>query len=325
MRELVDTPVIKDWMPPEEVVFRKQAVDYLHRAAEMGIIPFSVTNYGIFPEGESSVVFKVSTDSDEFVVKMALHPTRLATEAAAFTAWKAKSVNTPQVFSSHVASPTLPISLSVLEFIDAPTLSQAMATENRVDSGVSRELGRILARMHQVQTSGFGTLQLPGLSGNMSSLSNETLPFLDQRLTRLVAKEILTDSDVASVHRALAVLEEDSLKRNRSSLTHNDFLPYNILSGPSLVVIDPDALITHPLLDLATTLIISEIADQPYGFKEPKEILAGYQETEPVEPNLLAAAMEVRTVRKLNTWAYKNKVRQVEACVALLRREASKF
>jgi aminoglycoside phosphotransferase (APT) family kinase protein len=325
MTGLLTEPKIEEWMPPEEQQFRGRAKEYLERAGDMGLLPAPLATFGIFPKGVSSVVFLVNAETEPFVAKMALEPTKVAVEAACFKAWHDHGVKTPQVYSSHVATSDLPVSMATFEYIEAADLSEEPITDKAAANQVSRKLGRFLAQMHEAKSSGFGIPQLPDLTGKRSTFGEEVLPSLHRRLESLAQRSIITSKDTEEVLKAFWVLEADVGRGRESCLTHNDYLTYNVLNTEPFTVFDPDPLVTHPMLDLATSMIISEAIGQPDRYGVADEILAGYREMTQVDSRMLSAAAVVRTIRKMNTWAHKNRMEQVNICVEILRREAKKL
>ncbi len=90
MAELASEPEIRDWMVQKEIDFRRNAVGFLQKASKAGILPSPVMDFGIFPTGEASVVFKINAKDHPYVVKMTRTPGIVEAEAGFFDTGKNK-------------------------------------------------------------------------------------------------------------------------------------------------------------------------------------------------------------------------------------------
>lgn len=326
MPELLEQPRIEPWMKPEDITFRNSAVTHLHTAADIGLLPGSIEGFGVFPTGESSVVFKLDSNNGPFVVKMTPTVGVVETEAGFFSRWKEQGVKTPEVLAVHTANDTLPVSISVLEFIDAPLLGDTIRTKSRVALGISREMGRTQALMHKAKGIGFGhPIFTTPTHGSLTSFSEEMAGVFAQRTELLISKGIIGGHDLEMASRATAIIEKDLAAGVLPALTHNDFRPYNILATSPITVIDPNSRITHPAMCLSQSLLKALVESSGYGKQEFDEILTGYREISKIDDNILAAATILRSILTLHTWVNKGQEKKVGKLITYMREKQNEL
>lgn len=325
MPEPTKEPVVRSWMPPEEQTFRKQVVTYLQTAGKLDILPGPIREYDVFSQGESSVVFKVASDNGTFVVKMNRVSGIVENEASFFRNWQEQGIATPQVLTVHSANDLLPVSLSVLEFINAPLL-ETISTESRISQGLSREMGRTLALIHRSKGNGFGyPLSTDPQVGTYATFTEEMGSILTTRFYYLQEKGIINDEDIRAITKAVAVLQADIASGTKPSLTHNDFCPYNIFATHPITVFDPNPRITHPAMCLALSLLKAEIETSGNGSSEAREILSGYRQVSAISDPILSAAGVLRSAMTLHTWARKDKMDKIKKLIPYMRDREKKY
>lgn len=322
MNELLQGPTISAWMSEEETVLRQQAREYLQRAANSGLLASrKIDRARVFPSGDTSVVFLIESPQLTYVTKMASHPETVETEAVFLKQWQEQGVKTPQVLALHTVDDQLPISILSLEYIETPVLS-TLNTEQRVEKGIAREMGRTLARMHNATGEGFGLpVSNNKLQGCFTTFREEQQKLLEDDTSQLIKAGLLTNEDLIIARTAVDIMEDDLQAGRQPSLTHNDFRPYNIFYTEPLTIFDPDPRITHPYMCLALSLIKAEVRSNPYGKSEASEILSGYSETGEIQDRVLSAAMVLRGMRTLSTWTRKGKAKNMKGLLELIRRQ----
>lgn len=323
MSELIEEPAIASWMTEDEVVFRRQAKEYLQKAADAGVLTSrKIDEVKVFADGETSVVFLVKSPELTYVAKLTRHPETVEREAVFFEKWAEQGVRIPRVLALHTTNDQIPVSIVSLEYIDAPILSRFLNTEQRVKKGVAREMGRTLASMHRAKGEGFG-FPIPEnrTKGNFVTFKEEfENTFLKRRANWLKEQGVITDQDLSSTQTAIEIIEKDLRSGIKPSLVHDDFRPYNIFASEPITVFDPNPRITHPFMCLALTLIKSEVESGTFGKQERDEILSGYSEITKVNNHVLSAAIVLRGLRTLNTWKRKDKEEKVSTLLELVRK-----
>lgn len=290
----------------DEQFLRDNAAACLERAMEQKIIPEGTAQ--LLEGGETSIVYKVSAESGERVVKMARTTEMLQSEIAFLDTWRAHGVRTPQVEDFQVPREGIPLAMAVLEYINGQSLDRVMGSENLISSGTARQLGHLQAKMHKAQADGYGLASdSKMIRGQYDSFREEMMHRVLLPLERHATSGEITADELAKAHVAADILVQQTEQAGfRPSLTHNDFRPYNVLleNTGELVVIDPDARITHPYLCLSLTLLKPLMHGR---VNEAKEILKGYTEVSPVNEDQLRAAMILKGFEKVQAWTRPSK------------------
>ena len=314
---------IKEWMRPHEVELRSNAVAYIEKAIQLKLLPDNdVSSFEAFSKGESSVVFKVETKSGPYVVKMRnKEEDRALAEAYFYRMWRQNGVRTPRVFLARQADEEIPVSLSVMEYIDAPVLSEKMVVNERIKSGLSKEMGRVLAKMHQVKGNGFGYPVGNNFFGSHKTFGEQMFEELKRRKILLLKQEgIISNGDADYARKAINVIENDG--DTLPSLTHYDYGAYNIFATHPLTIFDPNPCFTHPVMDLALALITPTVTDHP---QEGDQILAGYKEVNPMSDRVVSAGIVLRGLMKARTWSRKKLDNRMQRLIPLIREHGKKL
>lgn len=327
MDKMLAKPRIESWMSQDKLSFRDDAINNLHSASEMGILPRPISEFGIFPDGDISVVFLVNQQDQPYVVKMVDRTGVIEAESWCYQKWAENGVKTPNVINVHSKDNKLPVSVLVMEYIPAKSLDNVHDTQSRIDNGISYQMGVNLARIHKIKGTGYGEPTseniLVGMYKSLSSLLDEEL--LREKIPALLSQQLLTQKDLDFVIKAVAVLEKDITNGMTPSLLHNDYGPNNILNTHPLTVIDPGPKLGHPVLCLALPLLKSKARNMELGQIETDEILKGYREITPIEDNIITAGQIIRSIYLIDTWNKKGKPKKVERMLSILREEEKKI
>lgn len=309
MSNLLRQPRLEVWMDTKEIDFRLKADEYLLVAQELGIIPkFTKNNRSFFQEGESSVVIKIKTSEGILVIKLSSR-NNLEGEAFFLNKWRTCGIRTPQVFNLHTADSNLNISLLVLEYIDAPLLSEVFTKDQMIDKGIFRQLGKILSQIHQIKGSGYGQPQ-----------ENHLNQGIHTTFTADIAHTFNLKNQYFDLQQSvIQIMEADCVKRSAPSLVHYDFRPYNMFSTSPITVFDPIPRITHPYMCLALPLLKSLVQD-PDDNRENSQFIAGYEEVELVNINVLSAAIILRGLSMLEHWRKKGKTKNIDNLEKIIKK-----
>ena len=251
--------------------------------------------------GKASAVYKVSLSTGQTIVLKTADARVIETEAIWLRGWSEIGVATPAVYAYGLLADSTPYLL--MELIDGPSVQSDIDAGRLPDQETMQQLGRVLATMHSIRGSGFGSAGYDHLDGAATGrfqtlreqLASEALP---QGLA--FAREIgaISDADLAAVERAVNVLNEHA-QVTGPRRTHGDFRTGNILhSRGRLVVIDPWPALTHPYVCLAYALLLPEL----FAEARPVNLLAGYTEISPVDPRALDAALLIRAGIMFNSF-----------------------
>ncbi|MBI2465122.1 phosphotransferase [Candidatus Shapirobacteria bacterium] len=293
-------------MSPEEKFFRlnfDNLISTINHKTQL-----KVNAYSVYESGQSSIVANIETDQlQPAVLKTGLNGQALIWEANALNHWR-QAINAPQVLQISPATTELPAYI-IYQRINHPRLKE-ISPQSRIASGLSQKMGSTLATIHNLETpieSGlFPTLTTPSEITTASA----------QRVDNLVKAGTLLPRHQATINRAMSTITSSSVEQK---LCHGDFLAYNLFSdGQSLIVFDPDTIITDPMYDLANTTLntIAEVVD--FGQQEAQSIIAGYESKRPVDYQLLQAFFTVQCIKKIEKWCQKNLTTKVARTICFL-------
>ncbi len=319
MNELLqDQIMIAPWMDEEDLTFRSSAPDNLKKILEQNLLlggEYKVL--GVFARGVSSVVYKIASTSGIFVLKMSRKPEVISNEVFFLESWKQQGLTVPTVVSTHQADVNIPVSFSVMEYISAPILSDALGVEEIINQGISREIGRMLSQMHQATGIGFGVPKIGAPDkGTFTTLREDFESVFDKTIPTLIAAGIINADAEQYCRVAIEVLEED-LKKNKKSpvLIHGDLRPYNIFHTDPLTIFDPNPKISHQAVDLGTCLLRAVSESEEFGARDAEEVLAGYKEKTLVDDKILAAGVVLVSLRLARNWLRKDRKEKVERAI----------
>ena len=243
--------------------------------------------------GQTSSVYKVSLSTGCPLVLKIADARVIATEALWLRGWRDVGVDTPEVYAHGVLADSTPYLL--MEHIEGPNVRAEVDAGRLPETGTMRRAGRMLAMMHAVPGSGFGSAGYGHLDASgigrfqtlREQLHSEALP---RGLSFAVEAGGISASDLPAVERAIDTLSEHALATGPRR-THGDFRTGNILHNRGrFVVIDPWPSLTHPYLCLAYSLLLPEL----HTGSVPVDFLAGYEEASPVDVRALDAALLIR-------------------------------
>jgi Ser/Thr protein kinase RdoA (MazF antagonist) len=327
-KNMQQTPAIRHWMKSSEKEFRKKAKNFLFKAAKIGILPdrkIDKKHLKVFQKGSRSVVFCVNYGRENpYVVKMGNAKETIEAESAFLKRWNEAGVRVPKIIKRHLSNRRLPVSLTVMEYVDAPILSDVMDTKIRIKSGISFENGIVLARMHKVKGRGFGLVKSGrNIRGKFSSFRKEIEDNLfKMRIPELIEAGLLNLKIYEPLNKAIDMLDKETKSKIKPSFTHNDFRPYNMFYDKGQVIVfDPNPKITHPYMCLSLTLIKSliETEKEIYGKKEYQEILRGYESVSKIDKKSLQAAFLVRSIMNMHIWWKKEEKEKLRKLQILMK------
>jgi aminoglycoside phosphotransferase (APT) family kinase protein len=251
--------------------------------------------------GKASAVYKVLLSTGRAMVLKSAAARVVETEALWLRGWRDVGIDTPEVYGNGVLADATPFLL--MECVAGPSVQSEVDAGRLPYDTTLRRIGRMLATMHSIRGSGFGSSHEGHLdaSGNgqfqtlREKLSAEALP---RGLAFALEVGEISERDPAWVERAVGTLSEHALVTGPRR-THGDFRTGNMLrDGDRLVVIDPTPALTHPYLCVAYSLLLPEIED---GIV-PLAFFAGYDEVAPVDARALDAALLIRAGIMFNSF-----------------------
>ncbi len=196
---------------------------------------------------------------------------------------RAHGVPVPEVFASDASKSRFPIRYQILELLKGKSLNSFYDDGTLQTDTVARDLGRCMARIHDIKLDGFGFINTDELrrTGRMSGLDCSNGDYfhkrLDSHLKYLVDTGFLSQADCARVERLFAQ-HRGLLELDRGSLVHKDMALWNVIGEPGKVkaIIDwDDVVIDDPVDDISILMCF-------YDESFLKPFLAGYVEVRPL-------------------------------------------
>lgn len=149
------------------------------------------------------------------------------------------------------------VSFQVIEKLKGDTVQFYLKEHPEMEEKMVFEMGKTMAKLHQIQVSGFGPFSNEQaknriLVGRHKTLNDAIQAGLKENLERLVQYNILTKEKAL---RMKALFEENELlNSNISVLIHNDFADWNLLTDGETItgIIDWDECVAgNPIQEIA--------------------------------------------------------------------------
>jgi fructosamine-3-kinase len=305
---MIDAPLITQWMSPDEVFFRQNFGNLISAINSKTAI--HIDSYSVYPTGQQSIVAEIleSNIIQPAVLKTSLEPDTIVWESSALRHW-GNITRTPQIIDLHQENKEFPATFVILEKIESPRLKET-PPQTRIETGLSKQMGQILAKIHLQDTPKDLPVPPPTTPGKISE-------FTIDKLNVLFNLGLVNDAEKAIVEKAINTIQ---IKSTQLHLGHGDFLAYNLFNDDGeIVVFDPDVIVADPMLDLANTLVntVAEVLD--FGEQESIEILKGYSSLASVDHELLHAFFIVQCVKKIDKWHLKKLDQKVARTIKLIQ------
>ncbi len=257
--------------------------------------------------GHISAVYRAQLhNGTSYVLKFAQNTDELRLEQHFLAAWSAHGVHTPQVLQYAPLPDGVSGGVLKMAFMEGQNLLP-LVNDGAVDvDSVMVDLGTILATMHQVTASRFGTATVTAdgtISGSERTFRDGlwTQEWADAVDANLRSGDLL-DSELRLVDAACAMLSAHGHDTD-GVLIHDDFRAGNVLydaaQAQPYTVIDPHPKLSHPYLCLAYALILPLV----YGNdSHPPFIQRGYNTISPLDDEALHAARFLKALELLPRW-----------------------
>jgi len=286
----------------------------------------------LIPDGNTSTVYKLIDESGGAIIlktgwSTAWGANVLAAESVFLDRWRSCDVNTPVVMGFKVLEGSIKVPVLLMECVAGQSMGGLLDQPKAASDGVEQVMGTLQARMHTAKATGYGgagdgNVRVDGkdVFGKFSSLraclAGEGL---EEKIHLGIQNEQIREQERPAIERAITLLDNHAA-RIGPSLTHNDLHFRNLFHDPSrpfpYVVIDPTPALTHPYLCLAFNLILDEMHN---GFASDHR-LAGYSEVTTIIPDVLAAAMVVKSCLMFPSWGKDRESAYARNLLTLYRR-----
>lgn len=261
--------------------------------------------------GISSFVVFLTTINEKYVLKIPLSHTQ--GEAHFLTTWAAQGVRVPQIFEEGSLN-NFPYIL--MEYIDAPVLTDRYSHEELIEEGVYKEVGELFRSMHSVLAPGYGQY----IDGQPEFQSfTEWIQSKDiQKHIAYVQENRILDDEHGSITKAIQILTDYVEDLNETSYCHFDFSTGHVFDTQPRTVFDPAPRFNNRYIDLGRT-IVNYLAHDIY----PSHIIEGYFKKNPVNIQVLFASVLLNSYMKLTYQHKKKRTKFIENIQKYLKENAS--
>lgn len=252
--------------------------------------------------GVSSLVATIEANNEKTVLKIPLSLTYARGETDFLRVWEAAGVRTPRVIEEGTIGEHGYI---LMEYIDAPTLSEAFTPRERIENGVYREMGRTLRQMHTPEAQGYG----PVVEGKAEfARFDDWLQGvgIENRIA-YVHEQSLIGEEHGSASWAIETLERHVAENPISSYCHDDFGGSNLFATTPLTVFDPNPRFNNAYVDLGRTSLL-----QISGDVNPTQLLTGYFAEDSYDEGALQAAILLNAYMKFPYWHKVKKMAHIQ-------------
>ncbi|MCC6323739.1 phosphotransferase [Candidatus Nomurabacteria bacterium] len=249
-------------------------------------------------KGISSLVCIIETANEKLVLKISLGSHGTA-EAQFLRVWEEVGVKVPHVIEDGMLNGH---AFTLMEYIDAPILSEIYNNRELLKNGIYFEMGHTLSVMHSPKAEGYGRV----VDGKA-----EFTEFKDwinsedmKKRYQYVSENMLLGEEHGSLTTAIEILIEHTNNENKSSYCHDDFGTSNMFATHPITIFDPSPKFNNRYIDLGRTLY-NHIAKGVF----PKQLIDGYFENKPYQEKVLHASILISSYFK---FPYSHKKKRLE-------------
>jgi fructosamine-3-kinase len=247
-----------------------------------------VINVTFSEKGVGSLISIIETDTEKLILKIPLSKKFSGSEGLFLKTWEKAGVKVPKIIDKGILNE---YSYILMEYIEAPLLSEKYSPEEMGKNGIGFKLCQILRTMHKPIANGYGhTINGKAEFQNFKDWINSSRI---QESIKYVQENKLLGDEHGSLSTALKILEEHTNK-NESSYCHNDFGSSNAFATDPITIFDPNPEFNNSYLDLSLSLfnIISS------GLS-PQQMIDEYFNGEQYNKNALHSAILLNSYIKL--------------------------
>lgn len=260
-------------------------------------------------KGISSLIAIIETPDEKFVLKIPLSRTYAQGEAQFLRVWEQVGVRVPRVIEDGVLDDH---PFVLMEYIDAPILTEAYSQKELVANGIFMEMGRTLRLMHTPEAVGYGSV-IEGKAEFTAFSDWLYSPDIGERIA-YVKEHNLLGEEHGSISDAFETLQAHILENPKSSYCHDDFGAANIFATSPITVFDPNPRFNNGYLDLGRS-VLRHISQ---GIST-SDLLNGYFEGGVYDKQALHAAVMLNTYMKFPYWHKVKRIEQIQRTQEYLR------
>ncbi len=253
-------------------------------------------------KGVSSLIAIVETADTKVILKIPLKLPCIQGEAQFLKVWSQAGVKVPQIIEEDVLGEYPYV---MMEFIDAPILSDAYTTEELMEKNIYMEMGKMLRIIHTPQATGFGGVfegKAEWTTFNEWLFSND----IKERINYVKDHSLLGEAH-GSISKAFEILQAYANNQTHSSYCHNDFVADNIFATQPITVFDPNPTFNYGYIDLGRSMVFHISKNI-----SPSQLLLGYFEKDEVNEKVLHASVLLNAYYKFRYWHKVDRTEQIQ-------------
>ena len=280
----------------------------------IGLVPqieYFLSNHDFFKTKQVNVTFKdkgvgslvciLETTEEKLVLKIPLSKTFSEGEGLFLKVWEKVGVKVPNIIEEGKITE---YSYILMEFINAPLLSEKYSSDEMIEKGIDLEVGKVLNMMHQPHAEGYGHV----INGKAQYVTFQEW-LNDKKLKEAISyvqENKLLGSEHGSLSIALKLLTEHA-NNNQSSYCHFDYGSSNIFATDPITVFDPNPQFNNGYLDLGLSVFNCISAGV-----SPKQLITGYFGNKPFNEKVLHASVLLNSYIKLPSRHMKGKSEHIK-------------
>jgi fructosamine-3-kinase len=252
--------------------------------------------------GVSSLVCILESGGEKVILKIPLRTDRASSEPMFLKVWEQAGVKVPHVYEEGKIGDH---SYALMEFVDAPLLSELYSSGELEERKIYSEMGQALRKMHTPEANGFGRVidSKAEFETFKDWLSSD---YIKERVDYIKENNLLTEEH-GSLSKVFETLETFIGDRTVSSYCHFDFGAGNMFGTDPITIFDPNPEFNHRFIDLGRTLAI-HIA----GGISPSQLITGYFSDDEYSPQAIQASIVLNAVTKFPYWNKKKKQKHIQ-------------
>jgi fructosamine-3-kinase len=251
------------------------------------------------PRGIGSVVCRITTLENSYVLKVPLSLKYADGEAEFLSVWEKAGIKVPKIYESGRIGEHQYI---LMEYIDTPTLEEKYNENELIEKDIFFELGQILQKLHKPRIEGFGRVVegKPEFKTFEEWLSGNEM---GDRIQYSKDNDILTE-ELVPFDSFVSILVEHVKKNGQSMYCHIDFGVHNVFATNPYTVFDPNPRFNCAYFDLGKALLMGTTKETPL---ENEQLLKGYFGENSYDDKALHAFIVLNGYYKAPDWHKKKR------------------
>jgi len=262
------------------------------------------TSVTFFSRGVGSIVSRITTPENSYVLKVPLSLKFAEGEAEFFSVWTKENIKVPKVYESGKIGEHQYI---LMEYIDIQTLQEKYSEQELIEKEIYVELGSILRKLHKPQANGFGRMvnNNPEFDSFEEWLKGEEM---GDRIQYSKDKGLLTE-ELVPFDSLISILVEYVKKNSQSTYCHTDFGVHNIFATDPYTIFDPNPRFNVGYFDLGRALLMGATKETSI---ENEQLLKGYFEENLYDKKVIHAFIVLNGYYKVPDWHKKKNIDFIE-------------